>query len=271
MREDAGLSGVAFARLAGWRDSSKVSKIEKGVRPASAADVRVWCRVSGASEQRTEELLAERRAAAGMWVTYKQLNRGGLKKAQESIRALYERVRLMRVYQTRVIPGLLQTEDYTTAALTAVRLKQVVTVDDAARDIAEAVAERMDRQRVLQRSGARFLFAVEEDVLWYRPWARQVHAAQLRHLLAAMSLPSVVFGVIPRTANRHDMLPVESFTMTDTEVANVELVSGFLSVTQPEEVALYLRVWDRLWALAVFGDEAATLIRSALNNLESSA
>jgi hypothetical protein len=151
MRDDAGLSGLAFARLAGWRDSSKVFKIEKGVRPASAADVRVWCRLCGASVQRTEELLAEQRAAAGMWVTYKQLNRGGLKKAQESVRALYERVRVMRVYQTRVIPGLLQTEGYTTAALTAVRLKQVVTVDDATRDIAEAVAERMRRQQVLHR------------------------------------------------------------------------------------------------------------------------
>jgi hypothetical protein len=267
MRDAAALSGMEFARLAGWRDSSKISKIERGIRPASSSDVRLWCRLCEASKQRTEELLAEQRAVAGMWVTYKQLNRGGLKKAQESVRGLYDRVSLMRVYQTRVIPGLLQTEAFTTAALRAVRLKQDVSADDAELDIAEAVAERMDRQAVLHHQGKRFLFVVEEDVLWYRPWGPDIHVAQLRHLLEVRRLPSVVFGVIPRNAGRRGMLPVESFTMADTEVVMVELVSGFLSITPPEEIALYVRVWDRLWSLAVFGTEAALLIQAAMDNL----
>jgi transcriptional regulator with XRE-family HTH domain len=267
LRETASLSGLEFAKRAGWRDSSKISKVERAVRSASAADVRLWCRLCGASEQRTEELLAEQRAVAGMWVTYKQLNRGGLKRAQQSIRGLYDRVKLMRVYQTRVIPGLLQTEAFTAAALTAVRLKQAVAVDDVERDIVEAVGERMDRQGVLRRQGKRFLFVVEEDILWYRPWGPDIHVGQLRHLLEVIRLPSVVFGVIPRRAGRRDMLPVESFTMADTEVVLVELVSGFLSISQPDEVEAYVRVWDRLWSLSVFGNDAVTLIHEALNDL----
>jgi transcriptional regulator with XRE-family HTH domain len=264
LRDDAGLSGVAFAAQAGWRDSTKVSQIERGLRPASASDVQLWCRLCGASEQRTQELLAEQAAVAGMWVTYKQLNRGGLKGAQESVRSRYERLNLLRVYQTRVIPGLLQTEAYTTAALTEARRKQNVAVDD----VAAAVAERMDRQRVLQRPDARFLFVLEEDVLWRRPYPRQIHADQLQQLLVRMRQPSVSLGIIPRTVDRQRTLPAESFTFSDGNRVTVELVSGYLSVTHPDEIAMYEAAWERLFALAVHGNGVIALIRQALAGLD---
>ncbi|HEY8532855.1 MAG TPA: helix-turn-helix transcriptional regulator, partial [Micromonospora sp.] len=130
LRLAAEISGVEFARRAGWRDSSSVSKIERGVRPASAEHVRLWCAVCGASEQRLNALLAEQAAVERMWVTYRQLNRGGLKGAQESVRDRYERVKLMRVYCAHVIPGLLQTRAHTEAALKSVRVEQHVEVDD---------------------------------------------------------------------------------------------------------------------------------------------
>ncbi|NED58075.1 helix-turn-helix transcriptional regulator, partial [Micromonospora aurantiaca] len=43
LRTAAGISGVEFARRAGWRDSTNISKIERAVRPASAEHVRLWC------------------------------------------------------------------------------------------------------------------------------------------------------------------------------------------------------------------------------------
>jgi hypothetical protein len=210
-----------------------------------------------------EELLAEQAAVAGMWVSYKQLNRGGLKGAQESVRARYERLKLLRVYQTRVIPGLLQTRAYTTAALTEARRKQNVQVDD----VAAAVAERMDRQQVLNRPDTRFLFVLEEDVLWHRPYPSQIHIQQLRHLLKRMRQPSVSLGVIPRTIDRQRTLPAESFTFSDHQLVTVELVSGYLSVTHPVEIAMYVAAWERLFALAVHGDPAIALIRQALADL----
>jgi hypothetical protein len=255
---------VEFARRANWRDSSKVSKIERGVRPASAADVRLWCRLCGASDPQTQGLLAEQRAVAGMYVTHKRATRGGLRRVQEAVRDKYERVKLHRVYQTKVIPGLLQTEALTTVYLTQARLEQHVAVDD----VAEAVAARMDRQQVLHRPDARWLFVVEEDVLWYRPASDEVHAEQLRHLLDVMRWPTVSFGVIPRRALRRGVCPEESFTMTDTELVNVELVSGYLRVTGPEEVQMYIEAWERLFALAVHGQPARALITAALESLD---
>ncbi|MCW2937017.1 MAG: helix-turn-helix domain protein [Actinomycetia bacterium] len=269
IREDAGLTGRKLAELAGWHGVAKVSKIEHASRPISAEDLRTWCRVCGVPEQRAQELLAEQRAVAGMWVTYKQLNRGGLKKAQESVRAQYERVTLMRVYATKVIPGLLQTRAYTTAALEAVRAEQGVEVDD----VAEAVAERMDRQSVLKRPGARFVFLLEEYVLWQRTTDPATHAGQLRHLLEVMGLPSVLLGIVALTADRtaggQGVWPEEEFTVTDTEQVNVELVSGYLTITQPNEIAMYVQAWDRLRALAVSGDQARRVILRAIEALDN--
>ncbi|MEV1249487.1 hypothetical protein ACIBO2_11560 [Nonomuraea sp. NPDC050022] len=36
----------------------------------------------------------------------------------------------------------------------------------------------------------------------------------------------------------------------------VELVSGYLTITDPTEIAKYLRAWDRLHTLAVVGERA---------------
>lgn len=263
VREDAGLSARDLAALAGWHGHSKVSKIEHARRPISVTDLRTWCRVCGVPSEREQELLAELRAVVGMWVSYKQLHHGGLKHAQESVREEYERATLMRAYQTKVIPGLLQTADYTAAALTQVRLEQGVDVDD----VAAAVAERMDRQRCLRRPDARFLFVLEEDVLWYRPYPVDVHAAQLRHLLDVMRRPTVSMGVIPRTVDRRGVAPDESFDMTDHESVTVELVSGYLTITNPSELAMYERAWDRLFSLAVHGNRVRQMIHEALEGL----
>lgn len=269
IREDADLTGRKLAELAGWHGVSKISKIEHAARPISPEDLRTWCRICGVPPGRTEELLAELRAAASMWVSYQQLNRRGLKGAQESVRERYERVRLMRVYSNRVIPGLLQTEGYTTAALEAVRHEQVVAVND----VTEAVAERMERRRVLHRADARFVFLLEESVLWYRTTRPSVHAEQLRHLLSVMLMPSVLIAIIPRTADRTTtgwgVWPEESFTMTDFAQTNVELVSGYLTITQPEEVAMYVSAWERLFFIGAIGESAKALILQAIEALPS--
>ncbi|MFC5184354.1 helix-turn-helix domain-containing protein [Actinomadura harenae] len=268
LRQAAGLSGVDFARQAGWRDSTKVSQIERGSRPASPADVRLWCRLTGASPHREAELLAEQRAAAGMWQTHQQLNRAGLKARQEKIRDKYWRVRRHLVYQTKYIPGLLQTQALTTHYLTTARLEQHLDLDD----VADAVRSRMDRQRCLERPDARWLFLLEEDVLWYRPAPVDVHIEQLEHLLDAMQRPTVSLGVIPRNIDRHGVNPEESFTMSelpDAVTVAVELVSGTLTLTQPYETQMYAEAWARLFGLAVHGDHARALIRASLEVLRS--
>lgn len=265
IRLTAGLTGRALASRAGWHGVSKVSKIEHGVRPPSGDDIRTWCRVCGASPERLEELLAEQRAVAGMWVPYQRLNRAGLAKAQESVRPGYEDSALVRSYQPKVVPGLMQTVAYTTALLEDARDRQRVHRDD----VTEAVAERSRRQRVLTRAGHRFLFVIEEPVLRYRFCDPEILRGQLLHLREAARLPTVWLGVIPLAADRRKMLPREGFIMFDEELVRVELISGVLSVSQPREIAMYLRDFADLARIAVYGQAARDLITEALNDLPS--
>ncbi|MFG1997518.1 helix-turn-helix domain-containing protein [Spirillospora sp. NPDC048911] len=260
IRHSAGLSAKELAQRAGWHGNSKVSKIEHGTRPASAEDVRTWCNICGVSEQRTEELLSEQRSVAGMWVTYQRLNRAGLKQAQQSVRPIYERASFIRAYQSRTFPGLIQTAAFTTTTLQQVRLRQGVHIDD----VAAAVAERMDRQRVLREGNRRFVFILEEAVLRYRLTGPAAHAEQLGHLLEVMKLPAVSLGIIPMDADRLQARPAEGFVVFGNEQVSVELISGYLKLTQPSEVEAYVREFTGLANAAVFGQAARALIANAL-------
>ncbi|MBW8487304.1 helix-turn-helix transcriptional regulator [Actinomadura sp. PM05-2] len=263
MRQQARLSGVQFAALAGWSSSAQVSMIEHGQRTITADHVRLWCRICQVPDHVAAELLDEQRAAAGMWQTHQDSNRIGLKGRQEKLRDKYWNVRLHRVYQTKVVPGLLQTPELMTHYLTTARLEQHLDLDD----VAEAVQARLRRQRCLDRPDARWLFLLEEDVLWYRPAPPDTHRRQLRHLLEVMRRPTVSLGVIPRDVDRRGVNPEESFTMSelpDSAVVTVELVSGTLTLTQSYENRMYLEAWERLFSLAVHGDLMRALITAAL-------
>ena len=117
LRLDAGLTARELARRAGW-DRTKVSKIEHATRPPSADAIRIWCQVTGADEQ-AADLVASLRAAEGMWIEWRRMERTGLRLAQEGVLPLYEQTRQFRAYSCWMLPGLIQTEGYTRAVLRA--------------------------------------------------------------------------------------------------------------------------------------------------------
>jgi transcriptional regulator with XRE-family HTH domain len=268
LRLAAGLTGRGFAAAASCQPS-KISQIEKGVRPASVADVRLWCRICGATSAQAEDLLTEQAAVARLWIAFRDLDRRtGLNATQKMLSGdMWERVRLFRTYQTKVIPGLLQTAAYMTGILTAVRQERGVEVDD----IADALAERIGRQGYLLQRDRQFVFVIEEPVLWFRPFSAEAQREQLAHLLDVMTLPSVSLGIIPMRAGRHGYRPRESFDITDSDLVTIEMLTGFLSLTHPDEIAAYVTAWEQLYSIAVRGRKARALIRGALAVLDETA
>ena len=172
LRLDAGLTAKELAARAGW-ERTKVSKIEHATRPPSAAAIRAWCQVCGAEDQ-APDLIASLRAAEGMWVEWRRMERTGLKRAQEARLPLYERTRQFRAYACWVLPGLIQTDAYTRAVLRAVQQRRGL-IDD----VEAGVAARMARQRVLRRGGRTAAFLVEESVLRNGFGGREVMTGQL--------------------------------------------------------------------------------------------
>jgi transcriptional regulator with XRE-family HTH domain len=260
IRQDAGLTARALAASAGWHES-KSSRIEHGRTPPSDADIRAWTAACGVPDQ-AADLIATARGIEGMYIEWRRTERSGLRQAQEAALPLFERTTRFRVYQSWVVPGLLQTVAYTTAVLNT-----IVSLRGAPDDVAEAVAVRMDRQRILHSGHRRFAVLVEEWVLRTVIGDTEVMAGQLGHLMAVASLPSVSLGVIPLGVPRGAGWPVESFTMYDDAQVNVELVSAHLTVTQPNEIAEYARAFAELRRIAVYGGPARALITSAIDAL----
>ncbi|MBB4886995.1 DUF5753 domain-containing protein [Streptomyces netropsis] len=260
IRKDSGLTARALAALAGWHES-KCSRVEHGRTLPSDADIRSWAMHCGVQEQ-AADLIATARNIDGMYVEWRRTERAGLKAVQEAALPLFERTHRFRMYQSWVIPGLLQTAAYTTAVLnTIVSLRQ--TPDD----VAEAVAVRMERQHILRSGDHRFAVLVEEWVLHTMIGGAGVMAGQLGHLISVASLPSVSVGVIPMGAPRGSGWPVESFTMYDDAQVNVELVSAHLTITQPREIRDYAASFNELSAIALYGAPARSLITAAIDAL----
>jgi hypothetical protein len=259
MRLDAKLNARELSAAAGWHEA-KTSRIESAKQAPSEDDIRVWCRICGA-ERDVPDLIAASRAADSMYTEWRRLNRGGLRHLQEPSNPLYVRTRLFKVYCPAVVPGFLQSPGYAAALLSS-----IATFRGIPDDADEAAAARMKRNRMLIDGNRRFTLLLEEEVLRHRIGPPEVMTAQLAHLLEAAELPGVSLGIIPFTAQR-TAWPLEAFTIFDDERVLVELLSAQVTVTVPSEITLYVRAFEKLSAIAVYGQPAVALVAAALSAL----
>ncbi len=263
IREDAGLNGSELARCCGWH-KSKTSRIENARTPASDADIRAWCEACSAEPGTVADLIAASREVSTMWVEWKRMERTGLRRAQEMQQPIYEQTKVFRAYSSGLVPGILQTSAYTTAVLAAIRDRRGL-----ADDVDAAVAARMERQRVLYEGDHQFALLIEESLLRVRIGTAAAMAGQLSHLMSVAFLPSVALGVIPFGVDRSEMRwPIEDFWIFDDDQVVIELVSGYLTVTRPGEVAMYAAAFTELAEVAVYGAAARALITAAGDALE---
>jgi transcriptional regulator with XRE-family HTH domain len=260
IRKDAGLTGRALAERCRWH-FTKVSKLEHGTQTPSEADMRAWCQACGADEQ-IPDLVATVRAIDSMYVEWQRRMRAGLKRSQVTSVPLYERTKLFRGYENTVIPGLFHTAEYA-AAIFAWWAEFL----DLPNDAEEAVAARMERQKVLYTGDRRFVFVLEEQTLRTRIGNTDVMLGQLDRVLAVMSLPRVSLGIIPANGERQ-CLAQGSFWIFDERMVQIETMSAGLEVTQPREIGVYLRAFALLQASAVYGKPARDMIGRAIAELQ---
>ncbi|MFE6287692.1 helix-turn-helix domain-containing protein [Streptomyces sp. NPDC057877] len=261
LRKEAGLTITELARRCGWH-YSKTSRIENALTGPSATDIRRWCTAVQADDQ-AQDLIVQSLNAESMYREWRDQIRSGLKHLQDGLVGFYQQTEQFRVYSSTVVPGLLQTEGYAAAVLTIAAGFHDRPTDD----IAEAARARMDRSRVVHEPGHRFVFLLEETVLRYRIGDADAMAAQLGYLLTVGALPAVSLGIIPMEARERFQWPEETFHIYDDTLVSVELVSASVNVTQPSEIALYGKTFDRLRGMAVYGADARALILRAIEAL----
>jgi transcriptional regulator with XRE-family HTH domain len=255
IRKDAELTARQVAQAAGWHES-KCSRIENARTIPSPADIRAWCKVCGVPDQATG-LTATLRAIDSMYVEWRRQVLAGMRRVQEASLPLWERTRQFRVYEPGVIPGLFQTAGYARA-----RMGRIIEFNGIPDDLDAAVAARLERQRVLRHGDHQFAVVLEEWALRSRIGSTEMMAGQLAHLSQELALPAVSLGIIPVGATR-TMWSSPGFWMFDESRVLVETPAAELAITQPREIAVYLRTFNELAAMAVYGRRARELISAA--------
>ncbi|WP_215456217.1 MULTISPECIES: helix-turn-helix transcriptional regulator [unclassified Streptomyces] len=261
LRADAGITGTELAVRCGWTHP-KTSRIENGRTPPTPDDIRRWCRACDAEEQ-APDIIAQSRDAESLYVEWRRRVRAGLKRLQDSYVDLYQSTELFRIYSPTLVPGLLQTEGYARALLSA-NARLLGVPDDAE----EAATARLERSQVIHQRGRRFVMVIEESVLSYQLGDDDAMAAQLGHLLTAGALPAVSLGIIPSATRERVLWPQELFHVYDDTLVSVELLSAQVNVTQPDEIALYLKAFEQLRGMAVYGARARALVLKAIEALD---
>jgi transcriptional regulator with XRE-family HTH domain len=258
IRREARVSGRQLGVLTGWH-FTKISKIEHGRTMPSAADIELWCFHCGADSQ-IPDLTAAARGIEKMYVELKRLLRSGTAGYQRELLKEETGTRHFRIFNPAVIPGALQTQGYATT-----RLTEFVDMVGIPGDIADTVAVRMERGRLLLSGDRLFHFVLGEHALRAAMADPDVMHDQLLHLLEVSRLPRLRLGILP-TRIRHYMTFC-GFWIFDNRVVQLETYSAAITITQPSEIAMYAKVFEHYSSRALYGQQARDLIGQVLADL----
>ncbi|MGC0423228.1 helix-turn-helix domain-containing protein [Embleya sp. AB8] len=170
-------------------------------------------------------------------------------------------------YQPLLIPGLLQTADYSRAVIGSGPFVQ----DEE--DIETLVEVRQRRQRVLltEDDPVEYSGVITMAALMYEVGGKQALRAQLAHLLDVAERPNVTVQVIP-----YDAMAPSSAGLTllhfrdaqDPSVAFVDTVSVSFQRDNAREIRRYVRFFEYLRTNALDSQNTQAIIKKRLEDLK---
>jgi transcriptional regulator with XRE-family HTH domain len=238
---------------------SKVSRMETGQRGATLRDVRDLCELYGIDEHEERErlmTLAREGKQQAWWQPYdlSYSTYVGLEAAAASIKD----------YDSGVVPGLLQTQEYTRARHegTLPRLE--------AFKIERRVEVTVKRQMVLTNEHPpRFWSILDEAVLHRVVGGPAVMKAQLEHLIEVSKRAGITIQVIPYEVGAHpgldSIFSIVEFAGGVPGVVYVEGLVGSIYLERPEDLVRYQQVFDRLSTIALSSKDSMALVQEVRN------
>jgi transcriptional regulator with XRE-family HTH domain len=166
----------------------------------------------------------------------------------------------IRTFETQVVTGLLQTEDYARAVITA----------GAAPNVDELVSTRMDRQVILDRKEPPRLWTVFEEPVIHRRVDPVIAKAQFAHLLEMSNRLNVVLQILPNRVGLHAGLDGSFLLLTladGREVAYTEAPGGGQVIEDPVKVARMTVWYDLIRAESLSASDSVHLIKRAMEQL----
>lgn len=258
------MSLEAVAGELGW-STSKVNRIELAKIAVTPADVRALLGVLDALSDEVETLvsLASEDRQPGWWRQYAEV----LPPWFEGYLSLESEASQLLAYESEVVPGLLQTEEYAAEILRHSPYTQLP--DEAAR---AAELRRARQVRLLGQDPIRLDVVINEGALRRAVGGREVMCGQFRRLVETAELPNVTLQVLLFAAGAHPGVD-GSFTVLEfTDPSNPRIVyldrmtnSEYLDGLR--DVAAYRHAHERLGASALSVSDSREMISSLLREL----
>ncbi|MFC7221375.1 helix-turn-helix domain-containing protein [Streptomyces polyrhachis] len=265
LREERGITREA-AGYAIRASESKISRMELGRVSFKTRDVEDLLTLYGIRDDRDRSALLElvREAnVAGWWHSYGDVLPGwfptyvGLEAAAASL----------QVYEVQLVHGLLQSQSYTEAVVTAGQPTA------PAAEVERRVGVRLERQKLLYAENAPRLHAVLDEAALCRPYGgRAVMREQLNHLLHLIEMPNVSLQVIPFSYAGH-AADTGAFTLLRfpdadlSDVVYVEHLTSAIYLDKAEDVARYHGEMDRLRTAGLTPQETRDLLQARLREV----
>jgi transcriptional regulator with XRE-family HTH domain len=254
LREEAGLTGAEVAKQLGM-SASKISRIETGHRMLSVDVVATLLGLYRVPERARDQILDQvRKSAERGWWESQGL---GLPELWKALIDFESRATRIQNYEALVIPGLLQTDEYTGAIIKGINKAMTES------ELTNLVASRMARQAVLRRRDLQFLAVIDEGAL-RRPIAEcGVMRRQLRQLVSAAERPNITLRVVPLRAGPHAGLQ-GSFAALDfaeePSLVYIENQTTCMFLDEKQDIAAYRVALGNILSVALEPAESVELI-----------
>ncbi|MFD0153593.1 helix-turn-helix domain-containing protein [Streptomyces sp. NPDC127132] len=236
---------------------SKISRLENGRRSISQRDVRDLCGVYEVEDERMVDSLmqmAKDSRQQGWWHAFGDIPYSvyiGLETDAESL----------RMYESQIIPGLLQTPAYAEAVISGAMPESTPT------DIDKRVTVRTRRQERIRddERPLRLWAVIDEGALHRIVGSRQLMVQQLEHLIEQSHLPHVTVQVIPFEMGAHPGISgqysiLEFPDTSDSSVVYIEGVTSDLYLEKAQDVGKYSVMYEHLRAQALNVDQTREFI-----------
>jgi len=245
---------------------STLSRIETGKAPTKSAYLNQMLEMYGVVEPGQRQVLVDMAREGhrkGWWAAYDDVLPSGF----DIYVGLEAETAAVRGYEISVVHGLLQTPDYARAVLGEMFPRHATDQIDRLVDL------RIERQRRLDDDPPLDLWAILDEAVIRRPvGGNQVMRHQLEHLVNMAAKPGVTMQVLPFASGAHaghggPFSILEFPNRTDSEVAYVESVAGYLYLEKDREVRTRVEAFDRLRAAALSPSASVDLIAQVANQL----
>lgn len=267
LRKARDTAGVTIRAAAGEIEvmPGTLSKIEGGKQAIKGTYIKLLAPLYGlAAEERARLLmLAEEANQPGWWVSY-----GKLVPDWFRLYLGYESdASELNTYESELVPGLLQTEDYARAVVLASK------PDSSEPELDRQVELRRERQRRITGDDPPTVHAVlNEAVLLRKVGGPDVMRAQLEHLVRLSKLPHVTLQVLPFDVGAHPAMTAP-FNMLGFEeepgmnTVYLENGRGSLYLEKPADLERYRQMFTQLAQQALAPKPSTQLIATVAANL----